>query len=65
AAGGKGAVAPTATPAASQPAAKPVSLPETGSNTAQNIAVGSVVALGGTMAAAQLGLRAYRRLALR
>jgi hypothetical protein len=59
--GGKGA-APVATP---QPAAKPVSLPETGSNTAQKVALDSVVALGSTLVAVQLALLAYRRLALR
>lgn len=62
-AGGQGAVTPTAAPAA--PAAKPAALPETGSNAVLTDSIIGAAVLGGTIVVAQLGLSAYRRLALK
>jgi len=65
-AGGKGA--DTTTPAVTTAApvsAKVASLPETGSNSVLNDTLTGVVVLGGTVAVSQLGVMAYRRLALK
>jgi hypothetical protein len=47
------------------PAAAPVSLPETGSNSLTKNVTTTIAILAGSLAAAQLGIMLYRRLALK